>query len=252
VASLRGAGYYDRHGHGYAEMRREDPRIAAQIHAALGDARTVINIGAGAGSYEPGDRYVLAVEPSATMRAQRPPAAVPAIDAVAESLPMDDDTVDAAMAISTIHHWSDPWRGLCELRRVARGPVVVLTFDLSVFDKYWLVAEYGPELAELERARFPTVDAIAEALGGARVEPVTIGADTPEGMVEAYFGRPEAYLDQSVRNAQSVWRRLPEGIEERIVGRLTDDLATGGWDERHQALRTERDYCTSMRLIVAE
>src|SRR5215208_3177943 len=118
---------YDRAGHGYAEQRRPDPRLADPIHRALGSAATLVNVGAGAGSYEPPDRYVLAVEPSETMRRQRPDNLPPAIDAVAESLPLDDDAVEAAMAVLTVHHWSDPVAGLREMRRVARGPVVVLT-----------------------------------------------------------------------------------------------------------------------------
>jgi SAM-dependent methyltransferase len=122
---------YEQHGLGYARHRRADPRIAARIHAALGAAATVLNVGAGAGSYEPGDRQVLAVEPSAAMRAQRPPGAAPALDARAEALPFDDDSFDAAMACITIHHWDPPAAGLAELRRVARGPVVVFTFELD-------------------------------------------------------------------------------------------------------------------------
>ena len=129
---------YERHGHGYTAFRRPDPRIAAQVHRALGPARTVLNVGAGAGSYEPEGRYVLAVEPSAVMRAQRPRSLAPAIDAVAESLPLDDRSVDAAMAMITIHQWPDAGRGLREMRRVTRGPVVIMTFDGDALDRFWL------------------------------------------------------------------------------------------------------------------
>jgi SAM-dependent methyltransferase len=242
---------YDLHGQGYARYRREEPRIAAQIHAALADAATVVNVGAGAGSYEPRDRYVLAIEPSATMRAQRPPERTPAIDASAERLPLDDDSVDAAMAIVTIHHWVDQRRGLRELRRVARGPVIVLTFDVSAYDDYWLVAEYGPELADTERPLFPPVQDVLEMLGGGRIEPVVLPADCADGIVEAYFARPERYLDDAVRSAQSVWRRLPPGVERRIVECLGADLESGRWDEHHPGLRDQAEYASSLRLLVA-
>ena len=245
------ASHYDTHGHGYSRHRRAEPRIAARIHAALGDARTVVNVGAGAGSYEPEDRYVLAIEPSATMRAQRPAHLVPAISAYAEALPLDDASVDAAMAIITVHHWEDVARGLRELRRVARGPVVVLTLDLDAFGGYWLVADYGPELLAVERKLFPGPAEIAAALGDARIEPIPVPAGCQDGFVEAYYGRPEAYLDASVRSAQSVWRRLAPGVESRIVAALSDDLASGAWDDRHGSLRSQPEYESTLRLIVA-
>ncbi len=152
---------YTRYGHGYAYRRRTEPRIAALVHAALGDARTVLNVGAGAGSYEPRDRYVLAIEPSAAMRAQRAPHLAPAIDGVAERLPFDDDAVDAAMALVTVHQWRDLRTGLQEMRRVSRGPVVVLTFDGDALDRFWL-ADYAPELITVERRRYPAISMILE------------------------------------------------------------------------------------------
>jgi SAM-dependent methyltransferase len=242
---------YDRHGHGYAHRRRTDPRIAAQINAALGSARTIVNVGAGTGSYEPPDRYVLAVEPSATMRAQRPSDRVPAIDARAEALPLDDDSVDAAMALSTIHHWSDPIEGLRELRRVARGPVLVLTFDIDAFSHHWLVADYAPEMVDVERRRMPTVSEVADTLGSARVESIALAHDCEDGFIEAFYGRPEALLEEGVRQAQSAWRQLPAGVEERIVRTLADDLDHGRWDERHGQLRELREYGSSLRLVVS-
>src|SRR5271170_3575948 len=160
---------YERHGRTYARHRRPDPRIAARIDAALGNARTVLNVGAGTGSYEPSDRWVLAVEPSATMRAQRPAGAAPAIDARAEALPFDDGAFDAAMACVTIHHWESPAAGLAELRRVARGPVVVFTFELDHLPAWQL--EYLREGVAKELPRFPAIDDVAAALGGrTRVE----------------------------------------------------------------------------------
>ncbi len=160
---------YDDIGHGYAGARRLDPRIAGRLAAALGDARTVVNVGAGTGSYEPEDRWVLPVEPSRVMRAQRRRALARAIDGVAERLPLDDGGVDAGMAVITMQHWSDPFAGLRELRRVARLRVIVLTFDARVAAGAWLLADYLPEVAQDDLARFPPVEAVAEALGGAVV-----------------------------------------------------------------------------------
>ena len=158
---------YETHGTGYAVRRRTDPAIAAYVHAGLGSARTVLNVGAGAGSYEPEDRHVVAVEPSAAMRAQRGRHLAPAIDARAEELPFDDDAFDAAMATVTVHQWSDSMRGLREMRRVTRGPVVVLTFDGTALDRFWL-AEYAPELMVAERRRYPLIESICDALGDSR------------------------------------------------------------------------------------
>jgi hypothetical protein len=178
---------YDALGHGYAARRRADPRIAARVHAALGSARTVVNVGAGAGSYEPADRWVLAVEPSATMRAQRPPSAAPALAASAERLPFDDGAFDAAMATITVHHWSDHVAGLRELRRVARGPVVVMTFAIQTPWVAWF-GDYLPEGASLEGGAFPDPDEIAWVLGGARVEVVPVPLDCTDASSRASTG----------------------------------------------------------------
>jgi SAM-dependent methyltransferase len=242
---------YERLGHGYAERRRPDPRIAAQIHAALGDARTVVNVGAGAGSYEPLDRYVIAVEPSATMRAQRPSELAPAIDASAERLPLDNDSVDAGMAVLTLHHWTDPEAGLRELRRVVRGPVIVVTFDLHVLASFWLIDEYLPEVLEDDRERFPPIERVSRALGGATVEPVPVPADCTDGFFEAFYSRPECYLDPAVRAAHSAWPRMPPGVKERCVARLRDDLESGAWDARHGELRDLPTYDAGLRLIAS-
>jgi SAM-dependent methyltransferase len=241
---------YDLHGHGYAQRRRPDPRIAALIHAALGDARTVVNVGAGAGSYEPADRYVVAIEPSAGMRAQRPATAVPALNATAESLPFDDGAFDAAMATVTVHQWRDVARGLAELRRVARGPVVVLTFDGDELDRHWLAA-YAPELIAAERRRYPPVRAIAAAVGRtAEVIEVPIPIDCVDGFTEAYYARPEAFLDPRVRAAQSAWGFVSPEATERSVERLRADLASGAWEQRYGHLRTQPQFLGSLRLVV--
>jgi SAM-dependent methyltransferase len=242
---------YDRHGRTYARHRRADPRIAARVHAALGDARTVVNVGAGTGSYEPGDRWVLAVEPSPTMRAQRPPGAAPALDARAEALPFDDDAFDAAMACVTIHHWEPPRDGLAELRRVARATVVVLTFDLDALPAWQ--KEFLREGLEIERPRFPAIDDVAAALGGrCRVERIETPGDCQDGFFEAFWRRPEQLLDPAVRSAQSMWALLGAGVEDRIVARLTDALRSGAWDAEHGHLRGQDSFDGSLRLVVSE
>lgn len=242
---------YDEHGSQYSRGRRADPRIEARIHAALGDARTVLNVGAGAGSYEPRDRWVLAVEPSATMRAQRSAGAAPAIDASAEALPFDDDSVDAAMACVTIHHWEPRDAGLAEMRRVARGPVVVFTFDLEAMVPWQL--DYLREGIEIERPRFGTIEEVASALGGEiRVETIPTPADCQDGFFEAFWNRPEALLDPQVRASQSLWPLLGAEAEERIVSRLAADLASGAWDEAHGHLREMHSYDGSLRLVISE
>ena len=241
---------YETGGAGYAQVRRADPRIEAMVHQALGEARIVLNVGAGAGSYEPTDRYVLAVEPSATMRAQRGPGRVPAIEAVAEALPLDDDAVDAAMAMITVHQWPDADSGLRELRRVARGPVVVLTFDGDALNRFWL-AEYCPELIAAERRRYPPVSRIAELVGpAAQVLTVPIPLDCTDGFTEAFYGRPERLLDPAVRRAQSAWGFVPPGTAERFEERLGAALKSGQWDRRHGHLRSQETFAGSLRLIV--
>jgi SAM-dependent methyltransferase len=241
---------YETKGRGYALQRRPDPRIAALIHAALGDARTILNVGAGAGSYEPADRYVLAVEPSAAMRAQRPAGAAPALDAVAEHLPFDDGSFDAAMATVTVHQWPDPAAGLAELRRVARGPVAVLTFDGDALDRFWL-AEYAPELIAAERRRYPAIDLIAGSIGrSARVVEVPVPIDCVDGFTEAYYARPERFLDPRVRAAQSAWGFVDKAAAARAVDRLRADLDSGAWDARHGHLRARPDFTGSLRLVV--
>jgi SAM-dependent methyltransferase len=242
---------YETHGKGYSRGRRADPRIAARIDAALGDARTVVNVGAGTGSYEPRDRWVLAVEPSATMRAQRPADAAPCLAASAESLPLDDDSVDAAMACVTIHHWKDRAAGLAELRRVARGPVVVFTFELA--DLIGWQRDYFGEAVALEQPRFGLIDEVAAELGGeVRVETIPTPADCVDGFFKAFWNRPEPLLDPTVRASQSIWQLLEPGAEERIFERLAADLESGKWDAEHGALRGQGSYEGSLRLVISE
>ncbi|HEY2408809.1 MAG TPA: methyltransferase domain-containing protein [Polyangiaceae bacterium] len=241
---------YARHGQGYAAQRRADPRIFAQIQAAFGAARSVLNVGAGAGSYEPLDRHVIAIEPSAAMRAQRPPHLAPAIDAVAEHLPLDDRSVDASLASITVHQWRELERGLGELRRVTRGNVVVLTFDPDALGDFWL-SLYAPELLAAERARLPSIARIVRCLGErVDVQPVTIPSDCCDGFTEAYYARPEVFLESVVRRSQSAWTFLEPGMEEQIVARLRAALESGEWDARFGALRRQPTYQGSLRLIV--
>jgi SAM-dependent methyltransferase len=242
---------YDKHGRTYSRFRRADPRIARRIALALGDAQTVLNVGAGTGSYEPEDRWVLAIEPSATMRAQRPPAAAPAIAARAEALPLDDDSIDAAMACVTIHHWEPPAKGLAEMRRVARGPVVVFTFELEHLPA-WQRDLLAPGL-EIERPRFPSIEETAVALGGrVRIERMPTPADCVDGFFEAFWRRPEALLDPAVRASQSMWALLPGGMEREIVERLRVDLESGSWNREHGHLRALDCYEGALRLVISE
>lgn len=242
---------YERHGSTYARYRQPDPRIEARIHAALGNAETVLNVGAGSGSYEPRDRSVLAVEPSATMRAQRPPGAAPVVDARAEALPFDDDSFDAAMACVTIHHWQPPESGLAELRRVARGQVVVFTFELDALPAWQ--RQYLSEGLALERPRFQSLDLVAAALGGrTRIERIPTPGDCTDGFFEAFWNRPEQLLDPAVRASQSMWALLPAGVEGQIVERLGAALRSGDWDAEHGHLRAMTEYDGALRLVVSE
>ena len=239
---------YDTIGVTYTVTRRTEPRIAAQIWAALGDARTVLNVGAGTGSYEPPDREVLAVEPSAVMRAQRGPDAAPCLAASAERLPFDDQIFDAAMAVATVHHWQDPIAGLRELKRVA-ARVVVFTYDLDGLSEFWLTRDYLPEVTGFLGGR-ASLQEQAMAIG-ARIEPVWIPWDCVDGFFEAYWRRPEAYLDERVRRGLSIWAKLGPEIEQRAVQNLAADLATGTWAERNRALVDVEAADLGLRLLVA-
>lgn len=242
---------YEREGAGYASRRRADPRIAARVHGALGAARTVLNVGAGAGSYEPHDRYVAAVEPSASMRSLRSRELAPAIDATAERLPFDHASFDAAMASVTVHQWADTKRGLQELRRVSRGPVVILTFDGEALDRLWL-GDYLPELFAAERRRYPAIEEICSILGGrTEVQSVPIPIDCTDGFTEAFYARPEQFLDPGVRRAQSVWGFVEEAVAEGGLARLREELETGVWDERYGALRSQPELVGALRLVVS-
>ena len=245
---------YEQHGAGYAFVRQPDPRIAARVHAALGASRTVLNVGAGAGSYEPADRYVLAVEPSAAMRAQRPVGAAPAVDAAAEHLPFDDDSFDAAMATMTVHQWGDVDQGLREMRRVSRGPVVVLTLDAPALQQFWLTV-FLPERGAVEQARFPTLDQVTDTLAqgsaAVRVDVVPVPRDCTDGFGEAFYARPEAFLRPEVRAATSGLVLTDPVAVQRGLKRLENDLSSGAWDRAYGHLRKQAERNGALRLITA-
>ncbi|MGY5766621.1 class I SAM-dependent methyltransferase [Brachybacterium sp. DNPG3] len=234
----------------YARYRQPEQAFVEAIRRALGEARTLVNVGAGAGSYEPVHLEVTAVEPSAAMRAQRPAWAAPVLDAVAEDLPFPDDSFDAALASFTVHQWQDLGAGLQELRRVARGPVVILTCDPSTLERSW-VAEYAPEVIATESRRYPPLDALRTGLGGTvEAASLPIPLTCVDGFSEAYYGRPEALLDPGARRANSAWSFVGHEVEERFARALRTDLASGAWDARHGDLRTRPTFDGSLRLVV--
>jgi SAM-dependent methyltransferase len=236
---------------GYSAVRREDPRIAAQVRAALGDARTVLNVGAGAGSYEPPDLDVTAVEPSAVMRAQRPPGAAPVVDASAERLPFEDDSFDAAMAVLSDHHWDDHDRGLAELRRVARRRVVMLNAEPHSVVDSWLVRDYLHGFIGLVSDGY-SLDSTLAKLGGGRIEVVPIPHDCRDGFMHAYWRRPHAYLDPEVRAGISVCNLLDADEVERAMERLAADLDSGEWQRRNAELLELEELDLGYRLLVVE
>lgn len=237
-------------GEGYALIRRPDPRIAAQVHAAFGDAKSVLNVGAGAGSYEPTDREVTAVEPSESMRAQRPAHLTRAIDATAQDLPFADNAFEASMASVTVHQWPDPARGLREMRRVTSGAVAILTFDPTPPLNWWLI-EYAPEVFAVEAARMPPIEFIADSLGGeVEVQIVPIPADCTDRFGQALFARPEQLLDPAVRRAMSAWSFVEPAVVENFVNTLRTDLESGEWDARYGSFRDLADFDGGMRLVI--
>jgi SAM-dependent methyltransferase len=243
---------YDQLGQKYSGYRQTDPRIAEYVTKALGDAKTILNVGAGAGSYEPSDKYVVAVEPSIVMRSQRTKnGKVPAINAKADNLPFDDNAFDASMAMVTVHHWPDMNKGLKELRRVTKGQVVIMTFDPNELDNFWN-SNYFPELIEIEKARYPTIDFITKSLGGTcEVISVPIPLDCVDGFQEAFYGRPEAFLEKEIRLSQSAWGFLPEGVEAKLVQSLRADLESGEWDKKYGHFRSQPTFTCALRLIIS-
>lgn len=240
---------YDEIGVDYALGRRTDPRWMKAILAALGEARSVLDVGAGTGSYEPEDRTVYAVEPSTEMVRQRPRSAAPVLRAVAEALPLRDGAVDAVLAVLTVHHWTDWRQGIAELRRVA--PLrVVLAYDPRRHAEFWFVREYVPEIAALELTR-PSADDIAHELDADSVTPLFVPWDFTDGVFPAYWRRPAAYLDPRVRHTCSALAQAPVDAVERGIRRLREDLAAGRWHERHHYLHDRNEWDAGFRLIMS-
>ena len=241
---------YDRIGRGYSGTRRSDPRFEAAIRRALGDAKSVVNVGAGTGSYEPADRRVVAVEPSSEMIAQRAAAAAPAVRAVAGGLPFADDTFDAALATLTVHHWPDADSGLRGLARVARERVVVFTFDPRKSAAFWLAADYFPEIAAFDKLSMPPLERVASALGGdVEIEIVPVPHDCEDGFLGAYWRRPHAYLDPNVRAGISGFALMDDVGPG--VAKLAADLEDGTWQRRHGQLLGQDAHDVGYRLVVA-
>lgn len=240
-------------GSGYARTRREDPRVAALIDHALGGARSVVNVGAGTGSYEPRSRHVIAIEPSDVMASQRPSGLAPAITATAGQLPLRDDSVDAAMAVLTIHHWdAEQKRGIRELSRVARDTVVIVTYDPEVHGSMWLMADYLPEVANLDMRICPRPEEIVAWLGGdAEVQTIETTRDTPDWALGSFWAHPERVLDAQARQATSGFARMDQAVVNRVVNAISGDLRSGAWDRRHGHLREIAALDVGLRLIVA-
>lgn len=235
----------------YSRYRQPEARFAEAIGEALGEASVIVNVGVGAGSYEPGDRAVAAVEPSASMRDQRPAGLSAAVDAVAENLPFADDQFEGALASFTVHQWKDLESGLREVRRVTSGPVVILTCDPAALNRFWL-ADYAPEVIETEAGRYPAPAEIARMLGGqVETRHLPIPLNCTDGFGEAYYGRPEALLDPGARLANSAWSFVDAAVSERFEHALGADIASGAWDAKYAHLRTQPTFDGSLRLIVA-
>lgn len=243
---------YDRIGRGYSDVRRPDPRIAARIDAALGDAHTVLNVGAGAGSYEPADREVVAVEPSAEMIGQRPAGSAPVVQANAEDLPFDNDSFDAAMAVLTVHHWADREAGLREMLRVARRRLVVVAFDPEALEHLWIAGEYFPGILKLKRSSAAGSMDLAAALTAATVSPLPVPRDCEDHFFAALWARPEMLFDDEVVRPMWVWQSISE--ESRRAGRkrLAADLESGAWEERYGHLLELQELDVGLRLVVCE
>lgn len=237
-------------GRNYTVYRQPDPAIARQIHRSLGDAGSVLNVGAGAGSYEPSDRQVTAVEPSASMRAQRPATLVPAIDGVAENLPFADKSFDASMAIFTIHQWKNVAQGLREMRRVTRGPIVLMSCLAERVEQFWL-ASYAPRMTAIEASRYPTLDQLTAAMGKVELQTVSIPLNCTDGFNEAYYGRPERLLEAGARLANSAWSFVDRATSEAYVAHLRRDLEDGRWDAEHGHLRAQPTFEGALHLFVS-
>jgi len=243
---------YDVMGRGYERVRRPDPRFEQAISEALGDATTVVNVGAGTGSYEPRDRWVLAVEPSEVMIAQRPAGTAPVIRAQAEHLPLANATVDAGLAVLTIHHWADPEAGLRELLRVVRTRIVIVTVDVDRLAELWVVRDYFPELMGVHAERFPSIERLLQLLPDADARALPVPQDCQDRFLVALWARPEAYFDPVVRAATSPWYDLPDDVVEEGLARLRRDVESGEWHRRYAELLARDELDVGLRLITSQ
>jgi SAM-dependent methyltransferase len=241
---------YDSRDHNYSAIRKADPRIGIYVRHSLNGCDTVLNVGAGTGSYEPEDKFVIAVEPSSVMRAKRLALGRnPALNAKADDLPFDDKSFDAVMAVLTIHHWPDLKSGLLEIKRVSKKKISIMTYDPEMLDVFWN-AKYFPQLIEIERSRYPKLDYIAECLGEElKITNIKIPFDCSDGFQEAFYGRPEAFLQEEVRSAQSAWGFLDEKLEGEYIRRLSEDLASGEWDRLYGYHRALPEFEGAFRLL---
>jgi SAM-dependent methyltransferase len=242
------AATYDAIGRTYAARRRPDPRIAATIGTALAGSTSILNVGAGSGSYEPPCGAVIAVEPSRTMIEQRSVSAAPVVQARAEALPFADRSFDAVLGVLTIHHWRNQGAGLAECARVARSRVVLLTVDFEVCSRFWLF-DYLPALYEADRYTFPRIGLIAEALGPTEITPVMIPADCLDGFLCAYWKRPNEYLDPLARASISTFSKVGDirsGLEQ-----LRADVNSGAWHERYRTLQGLDELDLGYRIVTA-
>ncbi len=241
---------YESISQGYAQQRRADPRIAARIIDALGEATTVLNVGAGTGNYEPADRRVVAVEPALAMIAQRPPGAAPVVRAIAERLPFRPDTFDAALAVLTLHHWRDLDAGLCELQRVARRQVIFF-FDAGLTAQFWALEYFVDARTVPSESNAPDAQRIGRVLDIEEVRVAPVPSDCTDGFGAAFWARPEAYLEPAVHASMSWLAQLDPAVLERATDRLAGDLASGAWDERFGHLRTMGELDAGYRIVIA-
>ena len=240
---------YNSDGKKYSGYRKADLRISKYIWDELGNAKTVLNIGAGAGSYEPTDRYIIAIEPSETMRKQRSPYLPPAINATAESIPLDDQSVDAAMAILTVHHWPDQFKGLNEIRRVTRGPIVIMTFDSASATEFWMF-DYCPEMKLVEEKRYGPIQNLIQILEEPyQITEVPVPVDCTDKFQVALYARPEEFLNPEVRKSQSAWKFLPAGAEDKFLESLSAELGNGEWDRKYGHLRKQSQIRCQLRVL---
>lgn len=243
---------YNKIGMDYAQKRQSDPRLAALIHAQIPGLNSVLNVGAGAGSYEPENKNLIALEPSWRMIGQRPEGAAPCVCAVAEHLPFPDNSFEAGLALLTVHHWANMERGLDELQRVISKRLVIHTWDPAATEHYWLINDYIPELLELDAARFMKIEDLIAKFNTARLITVPIPDDCTDGFLGAYWARPQAYFDPVVKSGISSFQQISQSALDRGLSRLKTDLDNGLWLRRYAELAHKKKIDLGYRLIVVD